>query len=439
MDERLSSLTEDDLAAFRNSQRAVKRKRARRRENWLERCIRDDRGRVVANLANVMIALRADQSTEGAFAFDRMAQAKLLKRSLPVAPNGKQEAEGPFPRHMCDEDVSQLQEWLQHCGLPRIGRETVHQAVDQRARELSFHPLRQWLDGLVWDGTDRLSIWLELYFGAAGDAEYLRAIGSMFLISMVARIYEPGCKCDYMPVLEGDQGLEKSKACKALATEPYFSDALPDIHHKDAKQHLRGKWLIEVSELAAFTRAETETLKAFLTRASEKFRPAYGREDVIEPRQCVFVGTTNKESYLKDETGGRRFWPVRIGHIDVAGIVRDRSQLFAEAVDRYRQGEQWWPDTAFERQYIKPEQERRYEADPWDEDIADFVKNRDRVTVSEIARQALHFDAIARVGTADQRRIAGVLASRGWKPGRDYKGRFYARADGEEGMTHVSP
>jgi len=394
---------------------------------WLADCLRDDKDRVIANLANLMIGLRADPNIVTTFAFDEMAQAPLLLEPLPVAPNGKTAGGDPPPRPIRDADVSQLQEWFQHRGLPRIGRDTMHQAVDQRARERSFHPVRRWLDGLVWDGKPRLSALLADYLGATGDADYLSAIGRMFLISMVARIYRPGCKADYMLVLEGDQGAEKSQACAVLAGE-WFSDALPDIHHKDASQHLRGKWLVEVSELTAFTRAEGEALKAFITRATEKYRPPYGREDVIEPRQCVFIGTTNKETYLKDETGGRRFWPVVTGVVRVEALRRDRDQLFAEAVERYRHGENWWPDPAFERQHIKPQQENRYESEPWHGAIADFVENLSRVNVTEIARRKLGFDALAKIGTADQRRIAGVLMSLGWRAGRDRHERFYYRA-----------
>ena len=144
---------------------APKRAKAKRAplEGWRASCIVDDRGRIVANLANAMIALRADPSIEGAFAFDEMAQAANLQKRLPVAPNGKHAGIDPVPRLARDEDVSQLQEWLQHQGLPRIGRDTVHQAVDQRARECSFHPVREWLDSLTWDGTERLTGWLQTY------------------------------------------------------------------------------------------------------------------------------------------------------------------------------------------------------------------------------------------------------------------------------------
>jgi predicted P-loop ATPase len=284
--------------------------------------------------------------------------------------------------------------------------------------------VRDWLDGIEWDGTERLNGWLQTYLGATGPQNYLAAIGRMFLISMVARIYEPGSKVDYMLVLEGEQGIEKSRACQILASG-WFSDDLPDIHAQDARQHLRGKWLVEIAELAAFTRAESEALKAFITIVCEKYRPAYGHEEVTEPRQCVFIGTTNKEIYIKDETGGRRFWPVKIaGRVKTEALAYDRDQLFAEAVQRFRQGEQWWPDPALERDHIKPEQDERQEPDPWEEPIGEFIQNRDKVTVSEIAR-GLGLEN-SRIGKAEQNRIIRVLTDLNWgRAPRTGRGRWY--------------
>ena len=142
----------------------------------------------------------------------------------------------------------------------------------------------------------------------------------------------------------------------------------------------------------------------------------------------MFVGTTNKATYLKDDTGGRRFWPAPVGKIDLQVLRRDRDQLFAEAVTRFERGDQWWPDAAFERRVIKPEQESRYESDPWEQTIAEYVKDLSRANVTEIARLALGFDAIAKVGTADQRRIVAVLKTLGdWKPGRSGQNRYYDR------------
>ena len=140
-----------------------------------------------------------------------------------------------------------------------------HQAVEIRAHDCRFHPVREYLEGLEWDGVPRLASLFPGYFGS-DDTEYTKAIGVMFLISMVARIIEPGCKVDHLPVIEGPQGTLKSAACRVLGGL-WFSDSLPDITAgKDASQHLRGKWLIEVSEMHAMGRAEATQLKAFITQ-----------------------------------------------------------------------------------------------------------------------------------------------------------------------------
>jgi predicted P-loop ATPase len=222
---------------------------------WLKLCILDKNNKPLCILANVLTALECDSAINDAYAFDEMAQCVMLMHRI-----GEPPLEGVEPRPLADDDVAELQKWLQHSGLQRIGRDDVHHAVDLHARRHGYHPVRQYLENLQWDRNKRTNVWLATKLGAPLTA-YEQTVGQMFLIGMVARIFEPGAKCDHMLVLEGPQGALKSTACSILAGR-WFSDNLPDITAgKEASQHLRGKWLIEVSELHAMNRAETSLLK----------------------------------------------------------------------------------------------------------------------------------------------------------------------------------
>ena len=348
-----------DLAAHSKK----RREQAANSPGWKASLICDGNGRPMPILANVTTALRGAPELIDAFSYDDMLRAPILKHAIPSANTEYVPPEDtpPPPRPLRDTDVSQVQEWLQREGVRRVGRDIVRQAIELRARERSFHPVKNYLRGVKWDGVPRLDTWLSTYLGA-DDTPYHRGIGAMFMIATVARIFIPGCQCDYMIIFEGPQGVRKSTACRILGGQ-WFSDNLPDVMQgKDVSQHLRGKWVIEIAELSAMGRAEDAALKAFISKTTERYRPSYGRSEVIEPRQCVFIGTTNKTTYLRDETGGRRYWPVGIdATIDTDALARDRDQLFAEAVDRFRAGAQWWPDGDFEAKHIKPQQDARFD------------------------------------------------------------------------------
>ena len=399
--------------------------------HWLARCLKDGKGKPLPIVANAFAALEGDPHLRDAIAYDEMQCTPMLLHDVGQLIGGTIDD----PRPLTDCDVTEIQKYLQHAGLERIGREPVRDAIDAYARNHSYHPIRDYLDSLQWDGEPRVSMWITTQLGAA-KTHYTSAVGKMFLMSMVARIFEPGCKADHMLVLEGPQGTLKSTACAILAGD-WFSDNLPDITAgKDASQHLRGKWLIEVAEMHAMSRAEASLLKSFISRTTERYRPSYGRLEVIEPRQCVFVGTTNKDAYLRDETGGRRFWPLKCGTINVDSLDENRDQLFAEAVHLYRTGCAWWPDRKFELDHAMPEQAARYESDPWEPVVRKYLAGKTSVSLLEVFVGALKYEVeppahkegeprpmrgtpINRVGTSDQRRLAGVMTALGWEQKRE--------------------
>ena len=390
-------------------------------EGWRADLTRDDREQPLPNLANAVLALRKAPELVGLVAYDEMLCHTMLRHTVPDSRMSRVSEVRP----VLDTDVSAVQEWLQLRGLRTLGREVMHQAIDLVAREHSFHPVRDYLNTLKWDGVPRIHMWLSYHLGAE-PSPYVAAVGRIFLIALVARIMSPGCKADYMLVLEGEQGAMKSTACSVLAGA-WFSDNLPTLRHGDPvrlSMHLRGKWLIEIAEMSSISKAEAGELKAFLTRREERDTPKFGHHEVIEPRQNGFIGTTNKATYLRDETGGRRFLPVKTGTIDIDALIRDRDQLFAEAAAAYRRGDAWWPDRDFEREHIAPEQEARFEGDLWETPVGEFLSNRNRTTTIEVARESLFIET-PKLGTADQRRITAILDHLGWTAKRDMAERWW--------------
>src|SRR5215471_655345 len=263
-------------------------------------------GRILPVLANAIAGFRHAPEWRGVLAFNEFGFGTVALKPAPwgIVPKGE----------WTDYEDRLAAEWLQKQGI-LVSVEIAGQAVQTAARDHPFHPVRAYLKGLQWDGVERLDRWLMTYLGVE-DTDYSRAVGPRWLISAVARIFRPGAKADCCLILEGAQGIRKSTALRTLAGE-YFTDELADLGSKDAAMQTRGVWMIELSELDSLSYSDVARIKAFMSRTTDRFRPPYGMRLVESPRQCVFAGTVNHNTYLRDETGGRRFWPVTCNRIDV--------------------------------------------------------------------------------------------------------------------------
>lgn len=334
-----------------------------------------------------------------------------------------------------------------------VSSKVAGEAVQTVAREHSFHPVKDYLNGLEWDGQPRIHRWLTTYLGAE-PTPFAGAVGSRWLISAVARIFRPGCQADYTLLLEGAQGIKKSTSLRVLASDAWFADHISDLGSKDSRIELHGKWILEMSEMDRVRRGELERVKAFLTARSDHFRVPYGRRAEDVPRTCVFAGSVNDETPFTDETGNRRFWPVRCGAINIEVLTGDRDQLWAEAYQRYRGGAPWWLDSDELSELAKAEQEERYDLDIWhdavlawandpkqryDTDggtqlpVEPFVSIPGCVTLDDVLIHALGKD-LERCTQTDKNRVARCLIHEGWRRKQDRsrtatRGKwFYVRA-----------
>jgi predicted P-loop ATPase len=201
----------------------------------------------------------------------------------------------------------------------------------------------------------------------------------------------------------------------------FFGDALPPMGTKDASDYIRGKWGIELSELAFQRKADEEAQKAFISRREERFRPAYGREEIRYPRQCVFWGTTNRFEYLTDDSGNRRFLPVKTETINIAALRANRDKLWAEAVYYYRQGEKWWLDGVLLK-YAQKQTEKRLESDPWMEQILLKTLDRSEITIREAFVLCFPLKNIDQISNPDRRRMSSCLLKTRWSRAGQYTG-----------------
>jgi len=358
-------------------------------------------------LVNGVVPLRQDPELSGRLAFDEHRGA-VMCRDMPWRP-------GDEWREWTNTDDLRLAEWLQLREVP-LKPNTCAEAVGTVADDHRNHPIRNYLDGLVWDGVPRLDRWLHDYLGVGPCMTgYVREVGRRWPISGVARIYRLGCKADHALVLEGGQGAGKSSALAALIPmSDWFADEISDLGSKDSAQDLRGKWLLELAELSALRRGEIERVKAFMSRGIDHYRPSYGRRSQDFPRQCFFAGTTNADTYLADETGNRRWWPVKVGRIDLEALKRDRDQLWAEAVAAYKAGEIWWLPGEVER-HAGVEQAQRRNVDAWEEKILEWVTPGTDVRISEILSDACIGMPIDRQDQKAQNRVAQILVGAGYR------------------------
>jgi len=321
-----------------------------------------------------------------------------------------------------NEDDTRCANWLLRERGIKLCAKSVHEAVRVVAQGNAYHPVRDWLSSLEWDGTFRLQSWLQTYFRAP-DTEYVRKVGFWWLISAVARVLDPGCKADHALVLEGPQGIGKSSGVRALLPDPkWFHDSDVPIGDKDSYLVINGRWIVEFAELDSLRKAEVSAIKKYLSSCVDIYRPPYGRTTIEVPRQVVFVGTVNHSEYLRDDTGNRRFWPVPCGAVDTAGLSTVRNQLWAEALQAYRFAEHWWPSSAEEEELCSVQQEDRREVDSWEDKIASWLSahpsHADCITVAEVLEDALGYvDSEGRprpTTKADSNRVAGILRNQGY-------------------------
>lgn len=308
-------------------------------------------GKLLCNIANIILILENDPALAGHIVHDLFTGMDSAKDGLPWNKNANQ---------WTDTDDANLRVWLEkHYDI--TGKEKIADALTAVLTRHSYHPIRDYLSGLTWDGVPRLDRIIIDYMGAE-DSELNRAMSRKHFVAAVARVFNPGCKYDYCLIMSGAEGIGKSTLLRVMGGR-WFNDSITTLEGKEGMEQLRHAWVVELGELSSIKRSDVEQVKAHLSKQVDIYRAAYARRVLEHPRQCVFCGTTNEALFLKGDTGNRRFWVIPVvaelrKYRDWSeAIRRDRDQLWAEAVHYYKQGEPLYLSEELEAQAKQRQQD----------------------------------------------------------------------------------
>ena len=395
---------------------------------WLKPYWDADKGRWNVSRKTIIAALRNDDRLANCIGFNALSNNMELRQDW------------PFPQATAGRIKNTtdllLNDWLtKQYKLPAVSRQAITEAMETVAHENTWHPIHDYLRHLEWDGVTRINKWLIWTLGETPESlppelrEYFELVGRYWLLGMVNRVMLPGCKFDYCPVLEGAGGLGKSTMVEVLASTLWYSDTQFEIGKgKESSEQVGGVWLIELPELSAMGKAEVTAVKAFITSKVDRYRPAYARTMEEFPRQCVLVGTTNENTYLRDRTGNRRFWPIPVKRpIKTTWLARWRDQLFAEAYQLFQEGAQYTPSREQEeRLFVKMQESRLVETavtselltvltrDPGKGTYADLVNNLTEFVTIDMLCHALGADP-GKAPAGMQTEIRTWMNSQGWE------------------------
>jgi putative DNA primase/helicase len=423
--------------------------------NWYNLFVRTKKGEIASTAGNVILALSNDPEWKDVLGFNTFIGDIEATKPPPwrgdLAP-GADPSGRPGPRYWTDQDTTRCGAWLARKHGIICPDWVVGSALQVFAEQKKFHPVRDWLSSLKWDGEERVNSWLIRHAGAKDD-HYTRSVTAKWMIGLVSRAFEPGCMFRMMLILEGPQDIRKSTALRVLAThDEWFLETTIEMGSKDSYQTLRGKWIVEFAELDSLSRSETSRVKQYVSERVSTYRPSYGRRSIDFFRQCGFAGSTNDSTYLKDDTGATRFYPVQVTKsIDVEALIEERDQLWAEAVARYKKGElPFISDPTIRATAAKVAESRRH-ADPWEDTVGRWLARLPKgrleqgVSTYEVLTQAIQRNP-GDLTRHDEMRAASVLRACKWElSGRPQdeggvRRRIYRRsADAEKMLKLIKP